>query len=149
MSAFLKIESVEYNGLTLSHLEDNILFCVDDGAIIDWLSEFDYPIHLLGEDSIHAELVYRDGELDLVVISNYMAETNKGLTVGVWLDFIHHQSDLSNLGRPYEGEFVDTYLSLWKAIGRQLQELQKHIDLPPVYFALTDGEFFKPHFRYA
>lgn len=145
---FSEAEFVNYNGLSMYYGGANILFSGDDGAIIDWLSEFDYPRQILTEDSTHTRVAYRDGEVDLIVISNFMKEGDKGLTVQVLRDFIRYGNDLSNLGRPYEGENEDNYLVLWKTIGKQLQELEKQFNLQPIAFALSDGQSFKPHFRY-
>lgn len=133
----------------MQYIGDNVLFNSEDGEIIDWLSQFDYPRAFLSQDSTYTLVLYREGELDLVMFNSYTKQGDTGLTMGIWLDFVRYENDLRELGRPYFEEDLEEHTRVWQSIGKQIKKIGETKDMPSVVFATSTAQGFKPHFRYA
>lgn len=143
---------VIYNGLPMQCTQGNVLLNDDDGAIIDWLSQFNYPRAILSQDGTNTLVLNRAGELDLIVVNNYTENGGTGLSVGVWIDFVQHQNDLQFLGKPYaydaDPDHQERYRAIWNNIDKQVRQIAQRESLPAIEFRLMDGQQVKPHFRY-
>lgn len=140
---------VVYNGLTMQVIGGNALFNDDDGAIIDWLSRYNYPREMLAQATTTTVVFHRLGKLDLILVNNYGETDGKGLTVHIWLDFIGNRTDLRKLDRPYNTAHKDHYEAIWNYIELQIIRLADRFKLPPISFSVVDEGQHKPHYRYA
>ena len=148
MSSQSAVQTVDYYGLLMQHIGGDVLFCADDGAIIDCLSRFDYPREFLTIDSTNTVVFQREPVLDLIIVNNFQKEGEKGLTIGVWLDFVGHQTDLRYLGRPYDEAHQAQYHDIWNNIATQIRAIGQRSQLRTIAFIVHDGDQFRPHFRY-
>lgn len=139
---------MNYNGLLMQYIGGNVLFCSDDGAIIDWLSQFNYSRQFLRQDGTNTVVLPRESVLDLVIVNNFQKEGEKGLTVGVWLGFVGQQTDLRYLGRPYDKAHEAQYMDIWQNIAVQIQAIGQRIELQSIAFVPHIGPNCGPHFRY-
>lgn len=137
-----------YNGLPMQLIEGNALFNDDDGAIIDWLGQFNYPREMLAQAATTTVVFHRLGKLDLIIVNNYGETDGRGLTVHIWLDFIGHRTDLRKLDRPYDAAHKDHYEAIWNHIELQVIRLAGQFKLPPISFSVLDDGQHKPHYRY-
>ena len=141
-------QTVNYDGLLMEDAGDSLL-CTDDEAIIDWLSNYDYPRALLTQSGTNTVIFYRRGRPDLVMVTNEVASNGQGLAVRIWPDFIGRRLDLRLLDRPYTPANEIHHEAVWNHIELQIQRLAAHYhSLPPIYFWAAEQGEIKLHYRF-